>query len=228
MVSLKNFLTSSLGRKVIMALTGIALVGFILMHLAGNLLLLDGSGSLFNQYVYKLYSWGPLLIVAELGLAGLFALHIISGILVSAGNKVARSQNYEMARTKGSTFSNASSKYMIISGSIMLLFLILHIWQFRFGPGITEGYETIINGEKSRDLFRLVVEVFQNPVYVVIYLTVMVFLGFHLRHGFWSAFQSLGVMNPRIKYPIYTIGVLLALAVSVGFLILPIWLYRNH
>ena len=121
--------------------------------------------------------------------------------------------------------SNVASRKMAISGSILLVFLIVHLKQFTFGPGAEAGYETQLNGVAVRDLHRLVVEVFTNPMWVTFYVGAMLFLGLHLRHAFWSAFQSLGLMFPRISKPVHCIGWFLAIALSAGFLFIPVWIF---
>jgi succinate dehydrogenase / fumarate reductase cytochrome b subunit len=113
---------------------------------------------------------------------------------------------------------------MIITGVILLVFIILHIAQFKFGPGVAEGYVATVDGKEVRDLHRLVVETFRQPIWAVGYMGVMVLLGLHLRHGFWSAFQSLGMINPRLSGVISLIGVALALLLAVGFLGIPLWI----
>ncbi|EKD41595.1 MAG: Succinate dehydrogenase (Or fumarate reductase) cytochrome b subunit, b558 family, partial [uncultured bacterium] len=203
MLTIKKALQSSVGKKFIMGISGLALVGFILIHLLGNTTLYFKESTLFNAYVHKLYSLGDFLLVAELGLVALFMVHIVAAFRVTLSNKSARPEKYEVQKSKnGPSKSNITSRNMIVSGVILLGFLVFHIYQFRFGPGMAQGYVTDVNGEPSRDLFKLVIEQFQNPLIVAIYVGVMLFLGMHLRHGFWSAFQSLGAMNPRFTKPI--------------------------
>ncbi len=226
MLTVKKALSSSVGRKYLMAASGIALFGFIIMHLAGNLTLYCPDATAFNSYVQKLYSMGDFLYVAELGLAGLFLFHAVLAIWITAKNRAARDQSYAMSKSKGGpSKSSAASRTMIVSGLAMLGFLVLHIWQFRFGPGIEQGYVTEIGGEATRDLHRLVVETFQNPLYTGIYCVVMVILGFHLRHGFWSAFQSLGATNPRTLKPLQCLAVILAVIIAAGFFFIPLSIY---
>lgn len=229
MLTVKKALQSSVGKKFIMGLSGLALVGFILMHLLGNSTLYLKDSTLFNAYVHKLYSFGNFLLVAEFGLVALFLVHIFAAFRVTFSNKAARPEKYDLQKSKkGPSKNNITSRNMIVSGVILLGFLIFHIYQFRFGPGMEQGYVTEVNGEPSRDLFKLVVEQFQNPLIVAIYVGVMLFLGMHLRHGFWSAFQSLGAMNPRLTKPIYCLGLLIALVFAAGFLFIPIWIYFVH
>lgn len=229
MERLKKVLNTSVFQKYVVAVSGLGLVGFILMHLLGNLTLYAPSAEPFNKYVQTLYSWGPLLTVAEFGLLGLFLTHIALAIKVTMRNKSAREHKYSAKQTskEGPSRFNLSSTNMIVTGLVLLVFLVLHIIHFRFGPAIAEGYTTIINGEETRDLYRLVFESFQNPLIVLGYVAVIFFLGFHLRHGFWSAFQSLGAMNPKYSPLITGVGVAFAIIVALGFLFIPIALYFN-
>ncbi len=219
---------TSVGQKLLTALTGVALVGFIVMHLLGNLTLLAPDAGPFNLYAHKLDSLGPLKILAEVGLVALFGLHILNGILLKLDHKRARPVSYGYApKSKGGpSYSNASSRNMIVSGSILLFFLILHIVQFRFGPSLSEGYTTLLDGGvEARDLHRLIVETFSNPAMVAIYVGTTLFLGSHVRHGFWSMFQSLGLMKQSRSRALYAAGLVVGLVLAVGFLALPIVLY---
>ena len=109
---------------------------------------------------------------------------------------------------------------MAITGSILLVFLVLHVAQFKFGTFDTKEYPPVtIDGKEMQDLYSRVADAFSNPLIVVLYVAVMAMLGLHLRHGFWSAFQSLGAMNPRMTPLIYGIGVIGAIVLAVGFML---------
>lgn len=210
-----------------MAITGLALVAYLILHLIGNLLLYAPTGTPFNSYAHKIMSIGPLLYVAEVGLALIILVHAFTGIRVTLKNRKARPQQYLSTQTKGgSSFNNISSRSMAIAGVILLGFIILHVWQFRFGPGVAEGYATNLpNGETIRDLYALVNEIFHNPVYVFIYVGSMLAMGLHLRHGFWSLFQSMGAMNKAHSKKVYAVGAVLALILTIGFLMIPVAIY---
>jgi len=221
-----SIIWSSLGKKFISALTGLGLVLYSIAHLIGNLALLRGDPNPFNKYAHFLESLGWLLIIIELGLLAFFLFHICMGIIVWFDKRRARPDDYvKKTDAKGASKMTFSSKTMIYSGLIMLLFLIVHVLTFKYGPGIDEGYVTVVGGVPMRDLYRLVIEIFSNKLYVLGYTGAMVFLGFHLRHGFWSAFQSLGMQHPRLTPLIYSVGIVLAIVLAVGFLFLPIWIY---
>jgi succinate dehydrogenase / fumarate reductase cytochrome b subunit len=229
MVTLKRLFSSTLGRKYIMAATGLALGLFIIVHLLGNLTLYATSGDLINTYAARLEGLGYALDFLEIGLLLTAVVHVITAIQVTLTSKGARVIAYENSKSKaGPSKSTITSRNMIVSGLVLLVFLCIHVYQFRFGPGIEQGYTTTINGVMVHDLYRIVVETFSKIQWVVFYCAVMFFLGFHLRHGYWSAFQSLGIMNPRWSKPIYTLGFVLALLLSIGFFFIPIYIYTTQ
>ncbi len=211
-----------------MAVTGLSLIIFVITHLSGNITLYFPDGTPFNKYADFLASLGWLLYAAEIGLVATFLLHIATAIQLKMSNSKARPVGYKVYQSKGGpSKANLSSRFMIVSGIALLGFLVLHIWQFKYGPGIEQGYVVDIDGKQVRDLHRLVIETFQNPLYVAIYVISMVLLGFHLRHGFWSAFQSLGMRNPALHSALYKLAFVLAVLISLGFLGIPVWIYLN-
>lgn len=221
MVPFFKLVNSTVGRKFIMGLTALSLCGFVVVHLVGNLTLFAGKDSqLFNEYAHHLISLGVLLYVAEVGLALLFLVHIVIGISIWLQKRQARPQNYIKQTPAGGTSEMTFySKNMIWTGLIVITFIIIHLVNFKFGT----FYK--VDGEEMRDLHKLVTEFFGNPVNVVFYMAVMIVLGFHLRHGFWSAFQSLGLQHPRYSPIIFAIGILFAIAMAAGFLVIPIWIF---
>lgn len=219
-------LWSTVGKKVVMAATGLAMFVFLIGHLAGNLLLFSDDPGPFNQYSHRLISLGGLLVVVELILLAFFLGHIVSGISVTWNNRKSRTSRYEKYKSAGKPSQQTlSSSTMIWTGIILFIFVPLHVYTFKYGPGIEQGYVAEVGGERVRDLHRLVAETFQNPIYVLWYVGAMVFMGFHLRHGFWSAFQSLGAYHPRYTPLIRTVGYVLAAVLGLGFLAIPIWIY---
>ncbi len=220
-------LRSSVGKKLISGLTGLLLCGFVAGHLVGNLLLLVGPEA-FNEYAHFLETFGHgyAVYVAEAGLILFFLAHAWSGIRVRLDKRKARGSRYsKVGDAGGPSRKTLASQSMLITGVVLLIFIPLHVWMFKFGPGLAEGYATTVDGEPFRDLYALVVDWFQNPLVVGAYVTVMVLLGTHLWHGFWSAFQSLGANNPKYAPLIRTIGMAFAVLIAVGFLFLPIYLY---
>ena len=213
---LVRFLASSVGRKILMALTGLLLIGFLVVHLSGNLLIFE-SPEAFNAYSHSLVS-NPLIYVAELALLVLFVAHVASGIAVTLRNRAARPEGYRARRWAGRTsHKSLASATMILSGLVILIFVPLHLWTFKFGPVYPSP-----NDPHVRDLHRLVVEEFQEPVEVIWYSVAMIVIGFHLWHAFGSAFESLGVAYRR---PLRWVGQALAVVLAGGFLSIPVVLY---
>ena len=222
MSSLTSVAWSSVGKKVIMAVTGLGLVIFVTVHLIGNMLLFNPDPDPFNKYSHFLISLGSFLYVIEAGLVAFFLFHIISGISVWLGKRKARPDAYKTSGYAGGpSRMNFPSLTMIYTGIVLLVFIILHVKGLKYGP----YYTTMIDGTEVRDLHRLVMEVFSSTGYVVWYVAATSLIGFHLWHGFWSAFQSLGIYQPRLAPVINTVGYLLAILLAVGYIGIPIWIY---
>ncbi len=214
---------STVGKKLIMGLSGLLLIGYLIIHLTANLLVfVPDGGRTLNLYALTLHKLGPLLTIARIILAALFVFHIVSGIRVFLQNRRARSVRYAVTASKGGpSRMSLASRWMAITGLVLLIFVPTHVYMFTLGP----YYETVINGEHARDLYRLVVERFNDPTTAFTYAAVMLLLSLHLAHGFWSALQSLGVLSPRLIPVYYTIGVILSIILAGGFFILPLYVY---
>lgn len=215
-------LTSQVGRKILTGITGVLLVLFVIGHLLGNLQLLNPDPEPFNAYGQFLHGFGLLFYAVEIGLALTILVHAFIGISIWRKKKNARKNGYAVQKSKGgSSKQSLASRTMIITGSVLLIFLVIHIIQFRFG-----GAEMVdIGGKPAHDLHTLVMETFSNIGWVIFYVGVMLLLSFHLRHGVWSAIQSLGAMKPRWSKGIYTLAFLLGILLAIGFLILPVVIY---
>ncbi len=229
MASLTAALQSSVGRKILTGITGIFLVIFLVVHLAGNLTLFaPDQGESFNLYAQFLHDLGPLLWIAEIILVVLFLLHAYIGISIYLRRKKARPENYHLYKSQGGpSKQNFASKSMAVTGVVLLIFVVLHILHFKYQAFSPETYYTTINGEEVKDLTRHVVEAFQNIWVVLAYTFVMLMVGVHLKHGVWSAFISLGAGNPKKTAVLYTIGTIVAVLLSLGFLFIPIYIYLN-
>ena len=165
---------------------------------------------------------GWLIIAAEFVLIAILILHMYSASKVWIGKRKARPEDYKVKADAGRASKKTfASTTMIYSGILLFVFLVVHLKTFKFGA----FYTSTVDGVEIRDLHRLVWEVFQNPVYVVGYVLILIFMGFHLRHGFWSAFQSLGVSHPKYSPIIYAVGIITALVLAVGFIGIPIFIY---
>ncbi len=218
---LMAFYTSPIGKKILTGITGLGLTLFVLIHMIGNLSYFAGADA-YNTYSHTLLSLGPLLWVVELGLLAFFLFHAAIGVNIFLGKRRARPEAYAKYKSAGGTSRQSlSSRTMVVSGIILLVFLVIHLLSFKYGT----YYETMVDGTPMRDLARLMTEKFQSPLYTFGYVAVVCLLGFHLRHGFWSALQSLGAMTPKLAPGIYTLGVLIAILITIGFIAPPLWIY---
>lgn len=219
-------LGTTVARKFFMGFSGLAFFGFLVTHLAANSLLLLPDSEPFNAYAFRLHNLGEILYILEAGLLAVFVLHVITAIAVTAANKRARAIGYGVGGDAGGASKKTlASRSMIYTGLIILVFTIGHVWMFKYGPGIEQGYTTEIHGQEARDLYRLVYEKFQNPAWVAAYAAVMIVLGLHLRHGIWSACQSLGFAHPKYTPRLYLLGSLVGAVMAIGFLMLPIIIF---
>jgi succinate dehydrogenase / fumarate reductase cytochrome b subunit len=226
MSSLRAIVWSSVTKKIINAITGLGLCIFIVIHLLGNITLLTGNAEAFNAYAHFLLSTGILIYLSEAGLVGFFLFHMITAVTVWWDQQKARPESYKKTAAAGDPSKKTiSSQTMIYTGVILLIFTVIHLITFKYGPGVKEGYVMNIDGVAMRDLYRLTIEVFGKLLYVIGYVVAMGLMGFHLRHGFWSAFQSLGVNHPRWTPVIYGLAFIFAVVMAFGFLILPVILY---
>ena len=206
---LGNALNSSIGRKIVMGLTGLLLVGFLFAHLSGNLKLMPGFGSeeKFDGYVEFLKSFEGFLLLAELGLVALFVCHIYLALRLTMENVAARKERYVVRNDRGAkTFGSAS---MFATGSLILLFLIKHMLDFRF------------NADFHEDPSGVVVEMMSSPLHGGIYIAAALVVAVHLSHGIQSAFQSLGFNHPRWTPLVKCAGLGIAALLGLGFAAIP-------
>jgi succinate dehydrogenase / fumarate reductase cytochrome b subunit len=212
---------SSVGKKVFTGLTGFLLIGFVIVHLIGNLTLLIGPAA-FNNYAHfletALHGW--LIYAFEVGLFLVFIFHIVPAIVVAWTDKrKARREGYKYSRDAGGKSRKTwASRTMIYTGPILLVFVVAHIYLFKFG-----NHELDANGVKN--LFKTVVTVFQGIGFTVFTVAAMILLGFHLRHGIWSAFQSLGWTNDKYLPLLVRLALVVAFLLAIGFIILPVYLF---
>lgn len=221
MPSLLKAATSQVGRKILTGLTGLFLVLFVVFHLGGNLAIF-GEPDAMNRYSLILHNFGPLLWVARIGLLVVFVIHAWIGISIWWNKRKARPQKYAVYSSKGGPSKQSlSSRSMAFTGVVLIIFVIFHINTFALGDTAT----VMIDGQQTHDIKSLVLETFQNPFYAFGYAFVMLLLGTHLGHGIWSAFTSLTIQSRKISALIYSLGVVLAILLAVGFLFIPIYIY---
>ncbi len=217
---------SSVGKKFLMAITGLFWVLFLIIHLAGNLALLTGHSATYNKYSHFLMSLGELLYVMEFLLLVFIVTHIVSGVSVALGKLRARPRNYQVRENLGGkSRKTVSATTMIYSGLLLLIFLVVHIAHFKYQVGVKKAYYTVIDGTRMHDLYHLVYDSFANGWYVLFYEVIIIMVFSHLRHGFWSAFQSLGINHPRWTPCINGLGIFVAVVLGFGFLIIPLYIH---
>jgi succinate dehydrogenase / fumarate reductase, cytochrome b subunit len=214
----RRVFSSSVGTKLLIGTTGLLLFAYLLLHLAGNMLVFAGPTT-FNEYSHTLIS-NPLVVPVEIGLAAVFILHVYKTVAMWLRNQAARPVGYEKTRWAGhASRKSLSSTTMIWTGLAMLVFVGVHLQQFKFGAWYEIGHPPI------RDLYRTEAEVFTSRIWVAVYVFCMVLIGFHLRHGISSAFQSLGADHPVYTKRLVLAGTIVAVAIAAGFAIIPIWVY---
>ncbi|MBE9467619.1 MAG: succinate dehydrogenase cytochrome b subunit [Bacteroidetes bacterium] len=219
---MSNIFSSSIGRKLIMSISGLFLISFICVHLSVNLLLIfDDSGELFNLAAHFMDS-NPIVKIVEPLLAIGFAVHIIYATIITIQNKKTRPQKYSVQNNKAT--SSWSSRNMYILGTLIVLFLAVHLsdyfYKIKFGimPTIT------IDGTIMNDAYLVVSKSFINHFwYSLLYIASGLFLGLHLTHGFWSAFQTIGWSNTLWLKKLKTIALVYAIIIATGFSIIPLY-----
>lgn len=217
-MSAKCFFSSTIGRKEVVAITGLGMTLFVLSHMLGNMLILV-SPQAYNEYGHALIS-NPLIYIAEAGLVAALLFHVTLALLLSVRNAVAKGRGYAVS-AKGDKATSCTAKTMWMQGILIFVFIVFHLVTFKYGTHYTADYG---NGE-IRDLHKLVVEVFMQPGYVVWYIICLIGLGMHLSYGVSSLFQTLGVNHPKYNFAIKCFGRFYAFVVLAGFLSQPIYVY---
>ena len=222
-----RFLSSSIGQKLVMSLTGLFLIVFLIIHLAGNLqLLYDDGGKKFNIYAY-LMTHNPVIKTISYGLYFFILLHAVVGILVKRKNSLARGKTYLKNPTAGNSWA---SRNMAQLGILLFVFLCIHMGDFWYKMKVGalpvieyEGYDHAIS-----NLYIRVQAAYEIWWLVAIYVISMVVLAFHLQHGFQSAFQSLGLRHKKYTPIIAALGLLYSVLVPIGFALIPLYFYFNY
>lgn len=212
-------LSTTVGQKLVMGATGLLLCGFLVVHLAGNLLLFQGAEH-YNKYAHKLHE-NELLPVAEAGLLVLFMLHIILAFTTARVNTAARSVGYREKQSKLSTgLILQPHNYMFVTGVIVLGFLLLHLSDMRVAE-----LDLRLKHDPQATPAENALRVLRDPISATVYLLGSLVLGFHLLHGFQSAFKSLGLNHPKYTPFLTKLGILFAAVIGIGFASLPFRFY---
>jgi succinate dehydrogenase / fumarate reductase cytochrome b subunit len=223
-----KFLDSSIGQKVIMSLTGLFLMLFLVVHLAGNLQLLkDDGGEAFNTYAYFM-THNFLIKTISYSLYAFILWHAVQGIRLWLGNRAARGNvRYAVQHTRS---SERTARNMAWFGIVIFVFIILHMYQFwlQMKMGKLPPVEVAAYDHPVSNLYTPVAEAFTNIYYVLFYVISMVVIAFHLWHGFWSSFQTLGLTAKKYSPAIKAVGYAYSIGVPLGFALIPIVMFFNR
>jgi len=217
-----KYLSSSIGRKQIMGITGVYLYFFLFVHLTGNLGMLWGAEH-FNGYAYLLlHTLKEIIYPVECTLLAAFLIHLGLSFRLTAENRAARGGGYAVNASKAG--KTPYSRFMMLTGSWLLLFLVVHVPHFRFGA--YSGISTVVyDGVEMRDLYGAVMHFFAKPWFAFFYVLSFALLFSHLAHGVQSSLQSLGLKHPRYNAAIPLISRAYAALICGGFSALAVWAY---
>ena len=224
-----KFLTSSLGRKLIMSLTGLFLILFLVVHLVGNLqLLIDDEGRQFNIYA-KFMTTNPLIKTVSYLLYFFILLHAFQGWAIWRQNRAARgNQRYAVQKVRATNTNAGFAKNMGWLGTIIFIFLLVHLYQFWLQMKLGNLPMAEYDGESYKNLYVPVYEAYTNVGYVIFYVVSMVIIAMHLWHGFQSAFQTLGLNHKKYTPFIQFLGKAYSFLIPLGFAIIPIVFYLKY
>jgi len=203
-----NTLGSSVGKKLMMAVTGFGFILFLIGHLIGNLTIYAGKDA-FVSYAGHLHSLEPVVRAMEAGLLFFAVVHILTGLILFYQNYTARPNRYAVnKRAGGRTLGSATMPY---TGLIILAFVIFHLFNFTLAD------------KTDRNIWDIVSASFSDPIYVFLYIASVFVVAVHVSHGFWSAFQTLGVNHPKYMPSIMAFSLLFSLIIAVGFGFIPLY-----
>jgi succinate dehydrogenase / fumarate reductase, cytochrome b subunit len=219
---MSNIFSSSVGKKLMMSLAGIFLITFLIVHLVINLLVLKESPETFNKAAHFMGT-NPVIKIMEIVLFGGFLLHMIYGVIVSLENWMARPVGYKVSNNSQLSFF---SKYMFHTAVVITIFLVLHLFDFYLKAKFLGGVEEVIyDGKSYHNLAALVISRFKILWADAVYIIALLGLGFHLHHGFQSAFQTLGINHPVYTPVIKGIGLIYTILITLGFISIPVFVY---
>ncbi len=207
----------SIGKKILMAITGFLSFGYVIGHMAGNLQIFIGQDQI-NMYAQALHDLGGILWVVRIGLIFIFGAHIWLGIQLKAENWSSRPENYKYKNTVKATLS---SRTMIWTGITVFAFFTYHI--LHFTARITNpAYQHLVDSAGRFDAYSMIIKGFQDPLILLVYLVSMMLIAFHLSHGLESMFQSLGWSSPRYQPKLKLLANLVAICIFFGFTSIPL------
>ena len=214
MTSLRSFLSSTIGKKVLVAITGILFCLFLLFHLVNNLVIYTGEEN-FNYLVSSLEKIKPLIRLLEAALLTILVVHISNSVYLSIQSR--KSGNQTSLSNVKKPNAPLSSRTMLFTGSVLFIFIVVHLSTFWFNFQLTDDHDAYYNMVTNSAIG------FGNIFITILYLVAMVILGFHLKHGFSSAIQTLGIKDTSIGKVVSTIGVVFWLFIPAGFFSIAFW-----
>ncbi len=221
-----GLLTSTIGRKLIVSVTGLFLILFLVVHASGNIQLFQNDGGrAFNEYTKFMTTFKPVKIISYLLYASI-VVHAVWSLALWVYNRRARGTRYAMRRTNEIT--TWSSRNMAFLGTLLLIFIVIHLGNFWFVYKFGEIPKVTYDGQEYKDMYSVVATVFANPGYVAVYVICMIALGFHLYHGFGSAFQTLGLNHRKYTPAINLIGVIYSIVIPACFASMPLYFYFTN
>ncbi|MCK5067674.1 MAG: succinate dehydrogenase cytochrome b subunit [Bacteroidales bacterium] len=219
---MSGIFTSSLGKKLLMSLAGIFLLTFLLVHMGVNLLIVIYDDPMVYNKVAHIMSTNILIKIFEIILFGGFLLHIIYALILQIQNWVARPKRYNKANYSNTSFF---SKFMIHTALITLTFLVIHFMDFYIKAKFGHATEVIVDGVAYHDFASEILDKFKMLPFVIFYIAAFVFLGFHLVHGFQSAFKTLGMDHKKYTPVVQFLAIIYATIVVAGYSFIPIYIY---
>lgn len=218
----KGIFQTSVGKKIIIAITGIFLIGFVFGHMLGHLQMFVGQDK-YNSYAKMLKDLGPLLWIIRLFLLAFFVIHVKFAIQVTLENKKARPVPYYNQKTQ---IASLASRTMIISGIIILAFVVYHLLHFTLHATHPE-YANMVDSQGRADVYGMMVNAFKSPILLAFYLIAVGLLCYHLSHGIFSVLQTLGLNHPKIDKKIKTVSAGLATLLFLGYASVPLAIFLN-
>jgi succinate dehydrogenase / fumarate reductase cytochrome b subunit len=221
---MSGIFTSSIGKKMFMSLAGIFLIVFLLVHLVVNLLVIIYKDPMVYNKAAHFMSSNILIKIFEIILFGGFLLHIIYALILQVQNWIARPKRYLKANYSNTSFF---SKFMIHTAVITLVFLVIHFMDFYIKAKFGHAAEIMVDGVAFHDFAAEIEDKFKILPFVIFYIAAFIFLGFHLIHGFQSAFKTLGLDNKKYTPVIQVLAILYSTVVVAGFSVIPVIIYFN-
>lgn len=220
---LLRFCSSSIGRKWIVALTGLVLFGFVIGHLIGNLQIFLGSSEPINRYGAFLQGLGELLWAVRFFLLAMLVLHIVFTVKLRAESRAARPAKYAVTNYRA---SSPPARWMLLSGIMVFCFIVFHLLHFTVQVpavnGLGQNFETLHDAQGRHDVYRMMILGFSNPVASAFYVVAVALLALHLNHGIMSMFQTLGLNSAKVRPLWEKGGPALAWLIFLGYASIPV------